>query len=65
MQPHVAGGRGEGMSGATGRGQIFTAPIRAGKLKNWKSEKLTSRQATQHSRISGFHPHQRIRNPAE
>ena len=54
MQPYVAGGRGEGMPGVPGRGQIFTAPIRAGKLKNWKSEKLTSSPATRHSRISGF-----------
>jgi hypothetical protein len=34
--------------------RFFTTPIRAGKLKNWKSEKLTSRQATGSTRISGF-----------
>jgi hypothetical protein len=27
-----------------------------GKLKNWKSEKLTSALVTQLARISGFHP---------
>ena len=35
-------------------GRFSPCPNRAEKLKNWKSEKLTSRMATQHSRISGF-----------
>ena len=34
--------------------QIFTVAIRAGKLKNWKSEKLTARTLSQIARISGF-----------
>jgi hypothetical protein len=65
------GARGVGMSGAPGRGQIFPASKAAGKLKNWKSEKLTSRPVTRPTRISGFqnfrfssaprHP----RNPAD
>ena len=54
MQPHVAGGRGGVMSGELRRRQIFTTSIRAGKLKNWKSEKLTSRPATRPTRIPDF-----------
>jgi hypothetical protein len=56
------------MSGAPCRRQIFTTPIRAGKLKNWKSEKLTAyplELECQDFRISGFHPHPPPRNPAE
>jgi hypothetical protein len=34
--------------------QILTTSSPAGKLKNWKSEKLTSRPATRSTRISGF-----------
>jgi len=37
-----------------GRCQDFTASNSAGKLKNWKSENLTSRPATQLPRIPGF-----------
>jgi hypothetical protein len=46
------------MPGAPCRGRISGRPVRAGKLKNWKSEKLTSQlpalwgPARQNSRIS-------------
>jgi hypothetical protein len=36
--------------------QFFTTPIRAGKLKNWKSEKLTSRPAKLAHQIFRFSP---------
>jgi hypothetical protein len=39
---------------ASGRRQIFTAPIRAVKLKTWKTEKLTARTLTQIARIPDF-----------
>ena len=43
--------------GCRGRrvGQNFTTPNRAGKLKNWKSEKLNADRTRQDSRIAGFH----------
>jgi len=42
--------------GCRGRrvGQNFTTPNRAGKLKNWKSEKLNADRTRQDSRIPGF-----------
>jgi hypothetical protein len=39
------------MATVTVQGQIFIMPIRGGKLKNWKSEKLT---LTELARISGM-----------
>ena len=42
------------MSGAPCLCQIFTATSPAGKLKNWKSEKLTVCPLVQIARIPGF-----------
>jgi hypothetical protein len=60
---HGRRGRAEGVSGAPCRCQNFTTSKRPGKLKNWKSEKLTSGPPTrtacidfQNFRISDFHP---------
>jgi hypothetical protein len=54
LTPDTRSRGGEGMSGAPCRCQIFTMPIRAGKLKNWKSEKLIACPRSQFARISGF-----------
>ena len=42
------------MASVTVQGQIFTGRVRGGKLKTWKSEKLTSRPAPQLARIPEF-----------
>ncbi len=43
-----------GCPAAAGRCQVFTVPTGAGKLKNWKSEKLTAGTPAQIARISDF-----------
>jgi hypothetical protein len=44
-----------GSVGCAVSGQVSGRPVRAGKLKNWKSDKLTPRPATRVTRIPGFH----------
>jgi hypothetical protein len=51
----VAAGAGErGMSDVPCQCRILNTASPAGKLKNWKYEKLTSRPATRPTRISDF-----------